>query len=71
MTALLPDRKTVGMRLKELRGSRTLEEVGADLKVTGMAVSQWERGERTPNDEMKVRIANYYKRSVNSIFFRL
>ena len=65
----MPDKKVVGERLRKLRGKKTLEEVGKALEVTSMAVSMWERGERTPNDVMKVRIANYYNRSVNTIFF--
>jgi transcriptional regulator with XRE-family HTH domain len=65
----MPDKKVVGDRLKKLRGKRTLDKVADDLGVTSMAVSLWERGERTPNDEMKVRIAKYYKRSVTTIFF--
>lgn len=66
----MPDRVEVGKRLRKLRGSRTLDEVGEALGVTGMAVSLWERGERMPSDEMKVKIAAYYKKSVMSIFFK-
>jgi transcriptional regulator with XRE-family HTH domain len=66
----MPDRVEVGKRLRKLRGSRTLDEVGEGLGVTGMAVSLWERGERMPSDEMKVKIAAYYKKSVMSLFFK-
>jgi transcriptional regulator with XRE-family HTH domain len=66
----MPDRTVVGERLKELRGSRTQAEVAEALGVTAMAVSQWENGLRMPNDDMKVKIAAYYKRTVMSIFFR-
>ena len=69
MAITMPERKEVGERLRKLRGSRTLDEVGAALGVTSMAVSLWERGERTPSDEMKMRLASYYRKSVNSIFF--
>ena len=69
MAIVMPDRKEIGERLRRLRGSRTLDEVATALGVTSMAVSLWERGERMPSDEMKVRIANYYRKSVNSIFF--
>lgn len=65
----MPDKKLVGERLKKLRGKKTLDDVAQDLGVTSMAVSLWERGERTPNDEMKVKIAQYYRRSVTTIFF--
>ena len=63
------DNKKIGDRLKELRGDKTLDTVASDLGVTGMAISNWERGERIPNDEMKVRIAQYYNRSVSFLFF--
>ena len=65
----MPDRKAIGEKLRNLRGSRSLDEVAKALGVTSMAVSLWERGERAPSDEMKVRISNYYKKSVTSIFF--
>lgn len=63
------DSKKIGDRLKELRGDKTLDTVASDLGVTSMAVSNWERGERIPNDEMKVRIAQYYNKSVSFLFF--
>lgn len=66
----MPDRTIVGERLRELRGSRTLGDVASELGVTAMAVSLWERGERMPTDDMKVKIAAYYKQTVTSIFFK-
>lgn len=69
MAVVMPDKREVGERLKRLRGSRTLDEIGAALGVTSMAVSLWERGERMPSDEMKVKIANYYRKPVTVLFF--
>ena len=66
----MPDRKKIGQRLKTLRGSRSLEDVANALEVTPMAVSLWERGERITSDDMKVKIAAYYKKSVMALFFR-
>lgn len=66
----MPDKKKIGERLKKLRGNRSLEEVASALGVSAMAVSLWERGERTPSDDLKVKIATYYKRTVMSIFFK-
>ena len=54
--------KKIGERLQKLRGSRTQKEVAE-------AISLYESGERVPRDEIKVRLANYYKRTVNFIFF--
>ena len=69
MVTTMPDRKAIGEKLRNLRGSRSLDEVAKAVGVTPMAVSLWERGERAPSDEMKVRISNYYKKPVTSIFF--
>ena len=66
----MPDRTVVGERLKKLRGSRTQGEVAEALGVTTMAVSQWENGLRMPSDDMKVKIAQFYKKTVMVIFFK-
>ncbi|MBR3241651.1 MAG: helix-turn-helix transcriptional regulator [Parasporobacterium sp.] len=63
------DREKVGVYLKELRGKRTQSEVAEAVGVTTMAISQYERGERVPNDEMKVRLARYFHKTVEEIFF--
>ena len=66
----MPDRTVIGSDLRELRGSRTQERVAKALGVSVMAISLRERGERVPSDDIKVKIANYYKRSVSTIFFK-
>lgn len=63
------DRLEVGKRLRALRGKKTLDEVAKALGVTSMAVSLWERGERIPNDDIKIKIAAYYNATVTAIFF--
>ena len=63
------DRLEVGKRLRALRGEKTLDEVAKALGVTSMAVSLWERGERIPNDDIKIKIAAYYNTTVTAIFF--
>ena len=66
----MPDKTVVGERLEKLRGARTQREVAEALGVTPMAVSQWENGLRMPSDDMKVKIAAYYKKTVMAIFFK-
>lgn len=63
------DRKKVGERLTTLRGKRTQEEVAKALGISPAAVSMYESGKRMPIDEMKVAIAAYYHRTVQTIFF--
>ena len=56
--------------LKELRGSRTQKEIADGV---GVAVSTWamyESGKRTPRDELKITIANYFGTTVQDIFYK-
>lgn len=69
MGELMPDRATIGERLKKLRGDRTLEEIGKALNVTSMAVSLWERGERIPSDDMKMKISIFYDVPITDLFY--
>lgn len=63
------DAKEIGARLRELRGDRSQQEVAAALGLTAMAISSYERGERVPLDKIKIRIAEYYGKTVQDIFF--
>ena len=60
---------SVGEKLKTLRGERTQDEVSTSLGITKSAYAMYERDERTPRDEVKVRIANYFGMSVQDLFF--
>jgi len=66
----MPDKKTIGERLKKLRGRRSRADVAHDLGVTPHAVWLWEHGLRTPRDGMKTKLASYYRRSVSGIFYK-
>lgn len=59
----------IGKRLIELRGNRTQEEVAKANDISVSAIGMYERGERIPRDEVKIRLAEYYKTSVQSIFY--
>lgn len=59
----------IGKRLMELRGNRTQEEVARAIDVSIAAVGMYERGERIPRDEIKIRLAKYYEKTVQDIFF--
>ena len=59
----------IGKRLKKLRGIRTRTGVAKELGISYSALCNYENGLRIPPDSMKVRIANYYGRSVQSVFF--
>lgn len=61
--------ETTGMILRRLRGSKTQEEVANDLGITKSSWAMYERDERIPRDEVKVRIANYFGRSIQELFY--
>ena len=60
--------KEIGKRLVRLRGNKTQEEVAKSLNISVSALSMYERGERIPRDNVKIRISSYYKKPINKIF---
>ena len=46
---------SVGKKLRELRGSRTQDEISKELGITKSSYAMYERDERVPRDEVKVR----------------
>ena len=66
----MPDNKTVGDRIKALREKKNYSQETL-AKMIGVAVSticMYETGERSPRDDIKVKIANALGKSVNYIF---
>lgn len=63
------DAKRIGEKLKELRGTRKLNEVAAQLGISPSALSMYENGERIPRDVIKIKIAEYYEQTITDIFF--
>ena len=66
---MLFDKKAIGQRLVALRGDKTQDEVAKALGISKSALCMYESGERIPRDQVKIRIARYYNRSVPFIFF--
>lgn len=61
---------TIGTRLRELRGAKSAETVAKDIGISVSALFMYERGERIPRDQIKLRLASYYNTTVQDIFFR-
>lgn len=55
--------------LRKLRGNKPREEVAKATGITARALQSYELGERIPSDKVKIKLATYYKRSVQHIFF--
>lgn len=61
--------KTVGERLKELRGYRTQYHVATEMGITPCAYANYEQNIRRPRDSVKKKIAEYYGVSIEELFF--
>lgn len=63
------NRQLIAKNLIRLRGERSQEEVSKAIDISTSALSMYENGERIPRDEIKIRLANFYKQTVEEIFF--
>ena len=65
----LIDKKAIGKRLTELRGGKTQTEVAKSVGISPSALAMYENGNRIPRDEIKISLAEYYRTTVQKIFF--
>lgn len=58
--------------LRELRiqCNLTQKQVADNLGITVSSWAMYERGERVPRDEVKIKIAQYFGKSVEELFFK-
>lgn len=60
---------SMGETMRALRGAKSQEEVAREVGITKSSYAMYERDERTPRDEVKVRLAKYFGVSVQDLFF--
>ncbi|MGM7634210.1 helix-turn-helix transcriptional regulator [Bacillus sp. Hm123] len=63
------NKELIAKKLVSLRGNKTRSEVSTEIDVSESALAMYETGKRVPRDDIKVRIAKYYKKTVQEIFF--
>ncbi len=63
------NKEKIGRKLAELRGEESREDVSKKVGVSVSAWQMYENGQRVPKDEIKVKIASYFKTSVGEIFY--
>lgn len=63
------DSEKIARILVDLRGSKSRAEVAAALNLSVSAIAMYENGDRIPRDETKLKIAEYYGKSVEEIFY--
>lgn len=59
----------IAEKLIELRGEMTQKYVAEKIGITTSDLSNYENGIRVPRDEIKVKIAKFYQKSIEEIFF--
>jgi len=62
-------KERMAQRLRELRGDKDADVVAKACGISRSSLGMYETGARIPRDEVKVRLASYYKTSVQDIFF--
>lgn len=63
------NKEAIAEKLVKLRGDKSRETVAKACGISTSALAMYEQGERIPRDDIKIKLAKYYKRSVNFIFF--
>ena len=64
----MKNKRSTGSKLRELRGKRTQEEIAEKLGITKSSWSMYERDERVPRDEVKIRIADFLEKQFKKFF---
>lgn len=65
----MPEVKEIGRRLYILRGNIPREQVANAVGVSVSAIGMYENGDRVPRDAIKIKLAEFYGKSVQEIFF--
>ena len=65
----MPLEMNFGKKLRELRGKETQKRIAEGIGIKKSTYAMYERGERVPRDETKVKIARYFGKDVQEIFF--
>lgn len=60
---------SIGVILRGLRGSKSLQSVANDLQISKSALAMYEQNRRIPRDEVKIKISQYYHVPVEEIFY--
>lgn len=63
------NKEKIGLILTNLRGNESREEISRKIGVSVSAWQMYENGQRIPKDEIKIKIASHFKKSVGEIFY--
>jgi len=57
-------------KLKKLRGNISQEKISKALGISQSLYAMFETGARRPSDEMKIRMAAYYNKGIEELFYK-
>ena len=60
---------TAGEKIRTLRNKKSKRKVAEELGISFSSYVKYERNERIPRDDIKIKIAEYFGTSVQDIFF--
>lgn len=63
------DAAKIGNRLKERRGNRKQSTICKATGIKPSTYSMYETGRRIPGDEAKLKLAEYFRTSVQKLFY--
>lgn len=63
------NKEKIAKNLICLRGALTREYVAEEIGISLSALTMYETGKRIPRDEIKIKLAKFYGKSVGEIFF--
>lgn len=59
----------IGAKIRTLRGAESQQALADKLQISKSALAMYERGERIPRDEVKIRIAKHFKVPLETLFY--
>lgn len=63
------DKLRIAETLTDLRANRTRDHVASAIGISVSALAMYEVGARVPRDEIKKKLADFYGKTVQEIFF--
>lgn len=66
------DAKKIGQKIRTMRKEKKLsvDALAKGIGTSASAVLMYEAGQRVPRDEIKIKIADFFERTVEGIFYR-
>ncbi|PAF15922.1 helix-turn-helix transcriptional regulator [Terribacillus saccharophilus] len=65
------NRTQIGKNLLNLRGDESRATIAKALEISESALAMYETGKRIPKDDIKIRIAKHYNKTVQELFFEV